>query len=76
MTDPVVLILDFQNKNTTNYGVILEGTADKTGPKWEKSPIWALCDRHFKFLAFRAPIGLKPASIDKIHKEKERYCFS
>ena len=30
MTDPVVLILDFQNKNTTNYGVILEGTADKT----------------------------------------------
>ena len=30
MTDPAFLILDFQNNNTTNYGVILEITADKT----------------------------------------------
>ena len=30
MTDPAFLILDFQNNNTTNHGVILEGNADKT----------------------------------------------
>ena len=30
MTDPAFLILDFQNNNTINYGVILEGNADKT----------------------------------------------